>query len=124
MSIKSTVEVNVFSSSRQSGETSPHTDETSSETLFKAYLVLAEAKLSRTQKTVLKHSAAVLGRDSLTLTSLADIVSRKSGIPYSTVKWNLRSLVELGLITGGSSDNRGRPALLTPPAMSLVKHLR
>jgi len=91
--------------------------------LMRSFLLLAEMRLTKTQKTVLRASAEVLRFHELTMTALADVVSRRTGIPYSTVKWNLRSLAELGFINGGTLKSRGRRAELTGPATMLVRHL-
>ena len=79
--------------------------------------------MSNTQKLVLKNSVQVLTHNELTLTSLADRVSRKTGVPYSTVKWNVRALVDLGLLTGGDVSRRGQLASFTLVADMLAKYL-
>ena len=56
----------------------------------------------------------------MTLTSLADRISRTTKIPYSTVKWNLRVLVNLGLLVGGSAESRGKHAGFTSIAVMLI----
>ncbi len=69
-------------------------------------------------------SARVLKFHSYTITSLADQVSRRTGIPYSTVKWNLRTLMSMGLITGGTEMNKGALAKMTGPGTMLAEHLQ
>ncbi len=91
--------------------------------LANAYLSLADARMSDTQKLVLKKSVYVLTHNELTLTSLADRVSRKTGVPYSTVKWNVRALVDLGLLVGGDASRRGHLASFTSTAYMLVEYL-
>ncbi|MHA1247950.1 MAG: hypothetical protein ACTSPE_11530 [Candidatus Thorarchaeota archaeon] len=91
--------------------------------LMRSFLQLADMRLTDTQKTVLRVSAEVLRFHELTMTALADMVSRRTGIPYSTVKWNLRFLADLGLINGGNHRSRGRKAELTGPATMLVRYL-
>lgn len=91
--------------------------------LATAYLSLAEARMSTTQKIVLKSSVQMLTSNELTLTSLADKVSRKTGVPYSTVKWNVRVLVNLGLLNGGDIHRRGKLASFTTTADMLVRYL-
>jgi hypothetical protein len=78
--------------------------------------------MSDTQKTVLKLSHQLLKFNNLTVTALADLVSRKSDVPYSTVKWNLRSLREMGLLTGGNSRCKGEHASLTHEARMLADY--
>ena len=78
--------------------------------------------MSDTQKTVLKMSAQLLRFNDLTVTALADLVSRRSGVPYSTVKWNLRSLKEMGLLTGGDMNCKGERASLTREALLLADY--
>ncbi len=79
--------------------------------------------MSDTQKTVLKLSYLLLKFNDLTVTSLADLVSRKSDVPYSTAKWNLRSLKEMGLLTGGDLNCKGELANLTREAQMLAEYL-
>ncbi|MHA1907007.1 MAG: hypothetical protein ACW98Y_06920 [Candidatus Thorarchaeota archaeon] len=98
-------------------------DGPSFESLQSAFLKLAETRLSPTQKTVLQASVNTLHFRELTLTALADLVSRKTSVPYSTVKWNLRSLVDLGFLEGGDAVNRGEPARFTKEAEMVVQHL-
>ena len=98
-------------------------DGPSFESLASAFLTLAETRLSPTQKTVLQVSVNSLHYRELTLTALADLVSRKTRVPYSTVKWNLRSLVDLGFLVGGNVVNRGEPARFTKEASMVVDHL-
>ncbi|MFX0045202.1 MAG: hypothetical protein ACFE8Z_05100 [Candidatus Hermodarchaeota archaeon] len=79
--------------------------------------------MSENQKLVLRVSAELLKYSDLTVTALADLVSRRTTVPYSTVKWNLRSLVNMGLLTGGDMENKGQPARLTSSALMLVDFL-
>ncbi len=89
--------------------------------LASAFLKLAECKMNATQKLVLVHSVDVLRHREASLTALADLVSRRSGVAYSTVKWNLRFLVSVGLLIGGDATNRGAPAEFTDQALMLVE---
>jgi hypothetical protein len=98
-------------------------DGPSFESLQSAFLKLAETRLSPTQKTVLQASVNALQYREMTLTALADLVSRKTSVPYSTVKWNLRTLVDLGLLFGGDAVNRGEPARFSNEAVMVVQHL-
>ena len=91
--------------------------------LAASYLSLANARMSTTQKMVLKSSVHILTHNELTLTALADRVSRKTGVPYSTVKWNVRALVDLGLLNGGDVRRRGKLASFTTTADMLVRYL-
>ncbi len=92
-------------------------------TLASVFLKLAESKMNSTQKSVLAHSVNILRYREVSLTTLADMVSRKSGVAYSTVKWNLRSLVSMGFLIGGDVNNRGEPARYTEEALMLVEYL-
>ena len=75
--------------------------------LLASFFKLAESRMSDTQKHVLRLSHQVLKFNDLTVTALADLVSRRSNVPYSTTKWNLRSLKEMGLLTGGNLHRKG-----------------
>lgn len=95
---------------------------TSFNSLVASFFRLAEARMSDTQKTVLKLSHQVLKFNDLTVTALADLVSRRSNVPYSTAKWNLRSLREMGLLTCGNSYCKGGNARLTREARMLADY--
>jgi hypothetical protein len=105
----------VFSSDRKVSTTSFNS-------LVASFFRLAESRMSDTQKTVLKLSRQVLKFNDLTMTALADLVSRRSNVPYSTAKWNLRSLREMGLLTGGNSNCKGEHARLTREAQMLADY--
>jgi len=90
--------------------------------LVASFFQLAEARMSDTQKTVLKLSKRLLKFNDLTVTALADQVSRRSNVPYSTVKWNLRSLKDMGLLTGGDLSCKGERASLTREAQMLADY--
>jgi hypothetical protein len=87
-----------------------------------AYFSLAEHRLSSTQKEVLVESARVLNFHEKSVTGLADIVSQRTGIPYSTVKWNLKTLVRLRLLLGGDMDQKGKSAKLTDTGAALADY--
>ena len=95
---------------------------TSFNSLVASFCKLANARMSDTQKTVLKLSHQVLKFNDLTVTALADLVSRRSNVPYSTAKWNLRSLREMGLLTSGNSHCKGEHASLTREARMLADY--
>lgn len=124
MSAKFAEEVNGFSSANQAcqEEHQPFA-KPSFESLASSFLTLAEKRLSDTQKFVLRVSAQLLRHYDLTVTALADLVSRRTSVPYSTVKWNLRSLMDLGLLYGGDIDTRGQLAELTAAAVMLANFL-
>ncbi len=111
-------EVNAFLRSFSEREVS-----TTFQSLLASFFQLAEARLSDSQKLVLRMSRELLRFYEMTLTALADMVSRQSGVPYSTVKWNLRSLKNMGLLTGGDLNNKGQFACLTYEAQMLVDYL-
>ncbi len=94
------------------------------ELLRRSFLQLADMRLTESQKRVLCAGAEVLKWHRFSMTKLADVVSRRTGIPYSTVKWNLRSLMDMGLIVANNGRSRGAKVLLTDPALMLVAHLQ
>ncbi len=109
-------EVNVFSGDRK-------VSTTTFQSLAASFFRLAEARLSDTQKQVLRMSHELLKHHEMTLTALADQVSRRSTVPYSTAKWNLRSLKNMGLLTGGNLSNKGQLACLSSEAQMLADYL-
>lgn len=109
-------EVNVFFSDRK-------VSTTAFQSLAASFFRLADARLSDTQKQVLRMSHELLKHRELTLTALADKVSRRSTLPYSTCKWNLRALKNMGLLNGGNLNSKGQFACLTAEAQMLVDYL-
>jgi hypothetical protein len=117
-------EANVFSSGYKATEqNATPSGHTSFENLAVTFFKVADAKLSNTQKQLLCECSMVLEYHNLAVTALADLVSQRTHVPYSTVKWNLRLLMEMGLLEGGNSEKRGRHAKLTSPAEMLVRYL-
>ena len=114
----------MFSSGHKATEqnTTPR-GHSSFENLAATFFKVADARLSDTQKQLLCECSKVLMYHELAVTALADLVSQRTNVPYSTVKWNLRSLMDMGLLEGGNSERRGRHAKLTTPAEMLVRHL-
>ena len=87
----------------------------------KMFIRMASSVLTPLQKALLVEAKAREGLG-LTLTALAKAISAEKGIPLSTLKWNLRKLRELGLIT--REDGRGRrPYVLTKAGRILAKAL-
>ena len=122
--MKLATEVSVFSSGHKANFTESAFQELPSFHCFmNSFLKLAETRMSDAMKKTLMMSAQHLRFHVLTITSLADKISRKSSMPYSTVKWNLRYLMRLGLIDGGDSNHRGKVARLTKIGCFLVQHM-
>lgn len=88
--------------------------------LVSSFYRLADARLTDTHKQVLVASYRLLQHRNLSMTALADLISRKEYLPYSTVKWNLRSLREMGLLRSGDAVSKGRRAELTVEAHMLA----
>ena len=124
VSTKLTHEVNLFSSGHKATEqnTTPK-GHPSFENLAATFFKVADARLSNTQKQLLCECHMVLMYHKLAVTALADLVSQRTNVPYSTVKWNLRSLMNMGLLEGGNSEKRGCHAKMTPSAEMLVGYL-
>jgi len=84
---------------------------------------ICSKKLTQLQKRILLHIAETehLG---LTCSGQVREISRRMGIPESTVKWSIRALREFYLIEGGNIDNRGIPAKVTYPGLLIAEGLR
>ncbi|MBS3795031.1 MAG: hypothetical protein KGY80_09050 [Candidatus Thorarchaeota archaeon] len=126
MTTKSSYGESAFSSCATTCEDCPHRAKRAEPTfqnLARAFFDLAKERLSDTQKFVLRKSAELLRCHELTVTGLADLLSERSDVPYSTAKWNLRTLMDMGLLEGGNSENKGLPAKLTDSAELLAEHL-
>lgn len=120
---KFTDRVNVFSSAHQVHQNHEPFAKPSFDSLAASFFSLADLRMSENQKLVLRVSAQLLKYSDLTVTALADLVSRRTTVPYSTAKWNLRSLMNMGLLTGGDMENKGQPARLTSAAVMLADFL-
>ena len=123
VSPKFTQEVNVFSSAHEVQQSHEPFAKPSFDSLAASFFSLADLRMSENQKLVLRVSAELLKHNDLTVTALADLVSRRTTVPYSTAKWNLRSLISMGLLTGGDMENKGQPARLTSAALMLADFL-
>ncbi len=123
VSPKFTQEVNVFSSAHEVQQSHEPFAKPSFDSLAASFFSLADLRMSENQKLVLRVSAELLKHNDLTVTALADLVSRRTTVPYSTAKWNLRSLISMGLLTGGDMENKGQPARLKSAALMLADFL-
>ena len=85
------------------------------------FIRMASSVLTPLQKVLLVEARAREGLG-LTLTALAKAISAEKGIPLSTLKWNLRRLRELGLITRRGKRGR-RPYALTTAGRILAEAL-
>lgn len=61
--------------------------------------------------------------DSITLTTLARKIALKTKISESTVKWNLRLLRDVGLLSGGSISRKNVPFKISEAGRVLVEHI-
>ncbi|NHJ14596.1 MAG: hypothetical protein EAX95_13030 [Candidatus Thorarchaeota archaeon] len=111
----------VFSSGHEAYRAYRYEAELSFDSLASSFLTLADAKMSSTQKLVLQMSTRLLRHHDLTVTALADLIARRSSVPYSTVKWNLRGLMDLGLLYGGTTSNKGEIARCSATALMLAE---
>jgi predicted transcriptional regulator len=59
----------------------------------------------------------------INVTNLVENLSINHDIPPSTLRWNLKKLVELGLIITGNSGNKGIPVKLTDSGKFVCKIL-
>ena len=87
----------------------------------KMFVRIASSVLTPLQKILLVEARAREGLG-LTLTALAKAISAEKGIPLSTLKWNLKRLRELGLITRKNGKGR-RPYTLTMAGRILAEVL-
>jgi len=90
--------------------------------IYRAIVLFGVKKLTIKQKELLiylyKHGKAK------TLTYLAKKYSEETGMSYSTVKWNLRELRDLNLITGGDIKSKGEVVRLTKAGEIVAKHIK
>ncbi|MFX1519995.1 MAG: hypothetical protein ACFFCD_08740 [Promethearchaeota archaeon] len=91
--------------------------------LIRSFVKLAQLRLSSKQKLLLKKASNLLSSRKMTLTSLAEHLSLTEDLPHSTVKWNLRTLRDVGLLTGGDMNEKGINAELTFAGALLAESL-
>ena len=60
----------------------------------------------------------------ITVTNFLQTLSEKEKIPLSTLRWNVKVLEDLGLITCGNSKNKGIPVKLTDTGRLIWKIIR
>ncbi len=92
------------------------------EDLYKTIVLFGLKKLTTRQKELLIYIHK-LG-NARTLTYLAKKYSEEKGVSYSTIKWNLRELRDLNLITGGDVNSKGETVRLTRAGEIVVKHIK
>ena len=81
--------------------------------LKRSFIRLAQCRMSSKQKLLLKRSKSLLSSHDMTLTALAEFLSTELNLPHSTIKWNLRTLRDMGLLTAGDANEKGINAKLT-----------
>jgi len=81
--------------------------------LKQSFIRLAQCRLSSKQKLLLKKSKNMLSSHKMTLTALAEFLSTELNLPHSTIKWNLRTLRDMGLLSAGDANEKGINAKLT-----------
>jgi len=83
---------------------------------------LALSKLTELQKRIMVELYRN-GDGYETFSSLVRKLSVKLSAPESTLKWSLRGLRDVGLITSGKADLKGIPVSLTYAGAVVAKHL-
>jgi hypothetical protein len=74
---------------------------------------MAHSILTERQKLLLLSAVSELRWNSITLTRLCERLSRELGMSYSTVKWNIKRLTAMRLLSGGTENTKGTKAQLT-----------
>jgi hypothetical protein len=91
--------------------------------LKQSFIRLAQCRLSSKQKLLLKKSKNLLSSHKMTLTALAEFLSTELNLPHSTIKWNLRTLRDMDLLTAGDANEKGINAKLTLAGILLCEKL-
>ena len=92
--------------------------------LAEALTQLAFARLTKKQRKLLVASHAALGyHPALSLSALADYLSKNLSMPLSTVKFNLAVLRKAGLLRNACFAKRRHSASLSPAGRLLVRLL-
>lgn len=82
---------------------------------------LVEKRLTKKQKLVLKKVSCIESK--MTLSFLAERLSNELKIGKSTVRVILQTLRDIGLISCGSSDDKGKPVELTKIGKIVINRL-
>jgi hypothetical protein len=96
-----------FSSSLDSFSGHPNVE------LVEGLFEMAQSILTGKQRSLLLSAFLELRWNSMTLTRLCERLSRELGMSYSTVKWNIKRLAIMRLISGGTESTKGTKAQLT-----------
>jgi hypothetical protein len=84
---------------------------------------MAQSILTERQKFLLVSAVTELRWNSMTLTALCERLARELGMSYSTVKWNVKRLTVMRLLSGGTENTKGTRAQLTPLGHLIVSML-
>jgi hypothetical protein len=103
-----TAQMMSFSSSSDSFSENPKVE------LFEGLFDMAQSILTEKQRSLLVSAFSELRWNSMTLTRLCERLSRELGMSYSTVKWNIKRLTMMRLLSGGTETTKGTKAQLTP----------
>lgn len=60
----------------------------------------------------------------LTVTNFLETLSENKNIPLSTLRWNIKTLEKLGLVSCGSSKNKGIPVKLIDCGLLILKIIK
>ncbi len=88
----------------------------------RALTSLASRGLTGKQRILLKWLAERY-EGGMNYTALIDRLSEELGIPSSTIRWNLRTLRESGLIRAGRREEKGIPVELTWKGRMMAEYL-
>jgi DNA-binding transcriptional ArsR family regulator len=75
-------------------------------------IALASTRLTKKQMMMLRWIAENY-REEMVYTNLIERISKVTGLPRSTVRWNMRGLRDAGIISAGDKDTKGVPVRLT-----------
>lgn len=103
----STAQMVSLSSSLDSFSGSPNVE------LVEGLFEMAQSILTDKQKSLLVSALLELRWNSMTLTRLCERLSHELGMSYSTVKWNIKRLTIMRLLSGGTENTKGTKAQLT-----------
>jgi hypothetical protein len=81
--------------------------------LVEGLFEMAQSILTDKQKSLLLSASSELRWNSMTLTRLCERLSRELEMSYSTVKWNIKRLTMMRLLSGGTENAKGAKAQVT-----------
>lgn len=91
--------------------------------LYNQSLIILLEQLKDKQQSIFFAASKILTKKNISLNKLSDILSERFDLSFSTIKWNLTKLRNIGLFeTNGERGNRKTILMLTHLGLSLYSN--